>query len=416
MFRAPNAGRFIRAHVTALHNAATPASVAFFGVTNQSTFNVPYAVLSLTEQAVSIPINYANVPNEALLFSAKTVTAQLHLFASEEVFTINEQSIFTLSGSDLPYESLSLISNSIQYKPISYVIANELLVFNENNVSSVYKTSIPNNSLSINENNPSYKNEVRCNHSLSYGTTALSLHRSLYEGTSEVVSAHESLYGITSQSLSDVTYQSSLGTSLVFTIHESAWASTLLSAVQTLHEAIYATLGSSTVIGLHESSWNSVGGRAAVLAIHEAGWVSTGSSSTLHLHEVSWSSGIRVPTTALHEVLWNSAGTTPIFALHESVWNSAGGLNSVFTLHDSLWNSAGGLSAVFTLHESSWTYTPSAFQVNQSLWKSIISDRSIHEVGYETIDTTLVMSMNEIRYRSNQLAPIITAGLIYART
>ena len=201
-------------------------------------------------------------------------------------------------------------------------------------------------------------------HRVEYSTTALSFHRVSYEGTNTVINLH---YVEWSQQ--------------AISLHSVEWSDSALVSTFAIHESSWASIGSSSAIALHESYWQSVG-----------------SSSTIALHESSWSSLLRSTAQAAQEAFYGTIGTSTLIGLHEAGWASVG-----------------GLASVMGLHELGWSFTPSAMSLQSASFQSVIKTLSLHEVYYETYQTSVIMTLHECRYRSNQVTPIINTGLIYAR-
>ena len=202
-------------------------------------------------------------------------------------------------------------------------------------------------------------------HEVDYGVTTSNLHRVSYEGTSTVLGLHQTTYAQAAQSL-----------------HDSSWSSSLTNTAQSLHDSIYATISIYPTLGLHQTSW--------------------ASASLLNT------------VAGLHEVAWGSAALVPVIALHQTGWASAGSLNTVAALHQSSWASAGSLNTVFSLHDASWTVSLTALGLQQASYQSVVETLNLHSIRYESVPDT-ILSLHECRYRSNQTAPIILTGIIYAR-
>lgn len=209
-----------------------------------------------------------------------------------------------------------------------------------------------------------FTSEFGC-HRAGYGTTSQSLHQSTYSSFNETIGGHELRWGMTAQQQQD-----------------AGWSSSLTNTAQSLHDSIYATISISHVIGLHQASWSSAGSLNSV--------------------------------AGLHEVAWGSSALVTAIALHQTGWASEGSLNTVAALHQSSWASAGSLNTVFSLHESSWTVSWTALGLQQASYQSVVETLNLHSIRYESVPDT-ILSLHECRYRSNQTAPIILTGLIYAR-
>jgi len=226
-----------------------------------------------------------------------------------------------------------------------------------------------------------FTSEFGC-HRVGYGTTSQSLHQSTYSSFNETIGGHELRWGMTARQQQD-----------------AGWSSLLTNTAQSLHDSIYATISIYPTLGLHQALWSSAGSLNSVAG----------------LHEVAWGSSALVTAIALHQTGWASAGSlNTVAALHQSSWASAGSLNTVFSMHQSSWASAGSLNTVFSLHESSWTVSWTALGLQQASYQSVVETLNLHSIRYESVTDT-ILSLHECRYRSNQTAPIILTGLIYAR-
>jgi len=201
--------------------------------------------------------------------------------------------------------------------------------------------------------------------------------------------------------------QAILGFGLTFTsefgVNEVSYGTT----AQSLHESVYSSynettalhhlLWSTTAIAFNDVAWQSTD-KITTQSIHESSWESIDSSSAIAIHESAWSSSLRSTTQAAQEAFYGTISTSTLIGLHEAGWASVG-----------------GLASVMGLHEIGWSFTPSAMSLQSASFKSVIETRSLHEVYYETYQTSVIMTLHECRYRSNQVTPIINTGLIYAR-
>jgi hypothetical protein len=284
--------------------------------------------------------------------------------------------------------------------------------------------------------------------STSYGGTASCLHRVSYEGTSTVLALHDVLYGGTAQALSSTGWQSFIRSTAqaaqeaiygtfglaptlathsaiwasagaaasTFTLHESLWSSRILTSTQTLHSSTWASIGREFITSLNDVSWNSAGSLSTQFTTHTAEWSTAGGTTQqLALHESLWSSRILTPSQSLHESTWTSSGLQVTMASHQSDWSSVGANTPSLNLHQASWASSGTSSFVFSTHDTSWSVRPTLLHTHEQRWKSIVETSMIHHSAYETVDDTVTLQIHRLLWRSNQTAPVITTGLIYAR-
>jgi hypothetical protein len=250
-------------------------------------------------------------------------------------------------------------------------------------------------------------------HEVYYKTIALNLHQVHYEGTSTVIQLQEASYSLTAIALHHTAFQSPMDSTTI-AVNESQWESIGSSSAINLHEQLWLSVGSTPTLGQHEVLWSSSLTNTAQ-SLHDSIYATISISPTLGLHQVSWSSAGSLNSVAgLHEVAWGSSALVTAIALHQTGLASEGSLNTVAALHQSSWASAGSLNTVFSMHESSWTVSWTALGLQQASYQSVVETLNLHSIRYESVPDT-ILSLHECRYRSNQTAPIILTGLIYAR-
>lgn len=286
----------------------------------------------------------------------------------------------------------------------------ELWYFNYD-ASALHFGAIP---LSITFNDIQSSSNRMALHEVYYKTIALNLHQVHYEGTSTVIQLQEASYSLTAIALHYIAFKSPMDSTTIIAINESQWESIGSSSAINLHEQLWLSVGSTPTLGQHEVLWSSSLTNTAQ-SLHDSIYATISISPTLGLHQVSWSSAGSLNSVAgLHEVAWGSSALVTAIALHQTGWTSAGSLNTVAALHQSSWASAGSLNTVFSLHESSWMVSLTALGLHKSTYQSGIETLNLHSIRYESVPDT-ILSIHECRYRSNQTAPVILTGLIYAR-
>lgn len=237
-------------------------------------------------------------------------------------------------------------------------------------------------------------------------TPSFTLHESTFAsiGTANVFAAHTS------------EWQSVGGLSQVFGLHESLWSSRILTSTHTLHSSTWASIGRDFIISLNDVSWSSVGSLSTQFTVHTSEWSTAGGSTQqIALHDALWSSRILTPSQSLHESTWTSSGLQVTMASHQSDWSSVGANVPSLNLHQASWASSGTSSFVFSTHDTSWSVRPTLLQAHEQRWKSIIETSMLHHSAYETVDNAFALQIHRLIWRSNQTAPIINTGLIYAR-
>lgn len=220
-------------------------------------------------------------------------------------------------------------------------------------------------------------------------STQLALHDALW--SSRILTSTETLHTSEWGSSGWVTQQ--------LAVHEVLWSSRILTPSLTLHESTFASIGLSNVFTAHASEWQSVGGLSQVFGLHQS----------------LWSSRILTPSQSLHESTWTSSVLQMTMASHQSVWSSVGANVPSINIHQSTWASSGISSFVFSQHQTSWSVRPTLIQAHEQRWKSIIETSMLHNSAYETVDNTFALQLHRLLWRSNQTAPIINTGIIYAR-
>jgi len=239
-------------------------------------------------------------------------------------------------------------------------------------------------------------------------------------GVTQQMALHESLWSsrilTPSFALHDSTF-ASIGTSNVFAAHTSEWSTAGGSTQQiSLHDALWSSRILTPSLNIHDSLWASSGGITQQMTLHHSSWNSAGGTSqVINVHDALWSSRILSSSISAHDALWSSPGIQVTLAVHQSRWSSIGAQSVEWTLHQATWASPGTSSFVFSAHDTSWSVKTTLLNTHEQRWKSVIETSMIHHSAYETVDNTSAFQIHLLLWRSNQTAPVITTGLIYAR-